>query len=72
MEIKNFKIKEQSAHGFNWKSKINKKKNKQSHTPGNSKVLTCRATKLKRYLSKHSRSYKHPDFKNWYPIFNKR
>ena len=48
--------------GFFWKCKINRKAKRGSRTPGSEK---CKIRPLDRYLAKRSRSYKHPEFKNW-------
>ena len=61
-----------SAYGHDWKSRVRCKIEKQSHTPGNQKVLTCRHLPPKKYLATSSRSYKHPQFKNWIEIFGRR
>jgi hypothetical protein len=38
---------------------------KASQTPGRQKGETCKADKLKKYMARSSRSYKHPLYGEW-------
>ena len=58
--------------GHGWKSKKNRKQARGSQTPGRTKVESCKAGPLKKYLAKNSRSYKSNQFSQWHEIFNKR
>lgn len=50
----------------NWKSKILRKHNKGSQTPGHKKnAQRCQASPLDKWMAKASRSYKHPQYHDW-------
>lgn len=51
--------------GAAWRKTKKRKIAKKSQTAGTSKVVTCQATSLERYMAKRSRSYKHRLFSSW-------
>ena len=56
----------------NWKTKVNRKKTKQSQTPGKAKRQdTCQATKQDKYMARRSRSYKHSEYEVWCQKYSK-
>lgn len=48
-----------------WNKRKIEKKNRGSQTPGKSKVESCQADVMKKYMAKRSRSYKHSGYADW-------
>ena len=55
--------------GFGYSTKRDRKRanirSGKGQTSGKTKGLNCQATAKERYMAKHSRSYKHPDYGSW-------
>lgn len=48
-----------------WRKNKDRKLRCGNQTPGKAKGLTCQASSQDRYMAKHNRSYKHPDYDTW-------
>ncbi len=56
-----------SGDGARWKRNTRKKASKGSQTSGRTKPknLCCQPTQLDKYMARHNRSYRHPEFANY-------